>query len=150
MAKELCILHGNCQGDALGILLGMSEPFSRHFEIKRVVNYLEEPLDPRDLERCSLFLYQYLAPRWGASATGELLKRLPPGCHALCFPNMFFNGCWPFWMKAEEIIEFADSLLEKLLAMGLPPADILRLYQKCPFINRFNKCIYSNNYTKIC
>lgn len=132
MAKKLCILHGNCQGDVLAILLSHSDQFSKYFEIRRIVNYLEERPSEQDLAKCSLFLYQYLSPRWGANATDKLLSLLEPSCETLCFPNMFFKGYWPFWYKAEDKIEFADSLLEKLIELQLPLQGLMSIYKKCP------------------
>lgn len=131
MARKLCILHGNCQGDALAMLLSLSEKFCRAFKIRRVVNYLEERPGEDDLARCSLFLYQYLSPHWGRNATSEILKLLPAQSEKICFPNMFFKGYWPFWRKAENVIEFADSFLEELLGRKLPPEAILKIYNRC-------------------
>lgn len=45
---------------------------------------------------------------------------------------MFFKGYWPFWTHIPDIIEFGDSALESLLAMGLADQDILRVYARCP------------------
>lgn len=145
MSKELCVIHGNCQGDVLNILLSLSEPFSRRFETRRVVNYLEDAPAPELLSRCSLFLYQYLSPRWGAKATDHLLAKLPPSSESLCFPNMFFKGYWPFWRKDESVIEFADSFLESLLSRGLPAPAILSVYNKCSpeLAGDFNKTVES-------
>lgn len=131
MGKDLCIIHGNCQGDALNILLNQSERFRRRFETLRVVNYLDEKIDPKDLARCSLFLYQYLGAKWGDSSTDRLLSSLPAGCESICFPNMFFNGYWPFWFHAPSVIEFPDKLLEELLERELPIPALLNIYYKC-------------------
>lgn len=131
MSRKLCILHGNCQGDVLALLLGLSKEFTRHYEIRRVVNYLNEAPSPEDLSRCSLFLYQRLGSHWGANATDNLLGLLPSGCESICFPNMFFKGYWPFWRRDESAIEFSDSFLEMLLARNLPLPALLNLYNKC-------------------
>lgn len=131
MPKKLCILHGNCQGDVLAILLGHSEEFTKNFDILRVVNYQKRQIDPGDLSRCSLFLYQHLGSQWGENASENLCGRLPPGSESICFPNMFFQGYWPFWRKDETIIEFVDSFLEMLLAKNLPVPALLNLYRKC-------------------
>ena len=129
MSRSLCILHANCQGDALRLLLEATPAFARLFSIRHYRNYACENLAEADLARCSLLLHQYLGPHWGASSTGEVLQRLPGSCRHLELPNLFFKGYWPFWIsrKAGEI-DFADSLLERLLAGGLAPADALRLY----------------------
>ena len=128
MAKTLCILHANCQGDALRPLLENTPAFARRFTILQRCNYTREEVTERDLAACGLFLHQRLAPKWGDLATERLLPRLPPGCEVVILPNLFFKGYWPFWTRAFQGIDFADSLLEKLLASGLSPEDALRLY----------------------
>lgn len=130
MAKTLCILHANCQGDALRPLLENTPAFARLFEIRQRCNYTREEVTDQDLAGCGLFLHQRLAPHWGEISTGRLLPRLAQGCQAIILPNLFFKGYWPFWTHAVKGIDFADSLLEKLLAAGLSPEDALRLYLK--------------------
>ncbi|MDE5878449.1 MAG: hypothetical protein K2G99_00205 [Desulfovibrio sp.] len=130
MAKTLCILHANCQGDALRPLLENTPAFARLFEIRQRCNYTREEVAERDLAACGLFLHQRLAPRWGELATESLLPRLGAGCEAIILPNLFFKGYWPFWTNAFTGIDFADSLLEKLLGAGLAPDDAMRLYLK--------------------
>ncbi|MDE7370637.1 MAG: hypothetical protein K2N07_02635 [Desulfovibrio sp.] len=130
MAKSLCILHANCQGDALRPLLENTPAFARHFEIRQLCNYTREEVADKDLAACGLFLHQRLAPRWGEIATERLLPRLGPDSQAIILPNLFFKGYWPFWTNAFKGIDFADSLLEKLLGAGLSPEDALRLYLK--------------------
>ena len=128
MTKTLCILHANCQGDALRPLLENTPAFARLFRIRRLCNYTREEVAERDLAACGLFLHQRLAPRWGELSTERLLPRLSPSCRAIILPNLFFKGYWPFWTNAFQGIDFADSLLEDLLGRGLAPEDALRLY----------------------
>ena len=128
MARTLCILHANCQGDAIRPLLENTPAFARLFEIRQICNYTREEVPDKDLAACGLFLHQRLGPRWGELATERLLPRLGPQAQALILPNLFFKGYWPFWTNAFRGIDFADSLLEKLLAAGLSPEDALRLY----------------------
>ena len=64
---------------------------------------------------------------WGALSTEQLLPRLPAVCRTLAIPNLFFKGYWPCWTR-EAPIDFGDSLLERLLAQGLAPAEALALY----------------------
>lgn len=127
MASALCLLHANCQGDALRPLLENSPAFARHFHIRQYVNYTRQGIDPADIGQCALFLYQKLAPKWGDISSGELLQRLPTSCQTLEIPNLFFKGYWPFWMRSESI-NFADSLLESLLERGLAPEQAMALY----------------------
>lgn len=128
MSRTLCILHANCQGEALLPLLQNTPAFSRLFRIRLLCNYTRDAVTDADLDACGLFLHQRLAPRWGELSTGRLLPRLGPGCQAIILPNLLFTGYWPFWTNTVRDIDFADSLLERLLAQGLTPDDALRLY----------------------
>ena len=128
MSQALCLLHANCQGDALRPLLDNTPTFARHFRIRQYVNYTRQSIAEADLEQCALFLYQRLAPRWGALSTEQMLPRLPAFCRCVEIPNLFFKGYWPFWTNAVQNIDFADSLLERLLAQGLAPEEALNLY----------------------
>ncbi|MDY3809775.1 hypothetical protein FYJ44_05065 [Desulfovibrio sp. PG-178-WT-4] len=128
MSQALCLLHANCQGDALRPLLENTPTFARHFRIRQYVNYTRQSIAEADLEQCALFLYQRLAPRWGALSTEQMLPRLPAFCRCVEIPNLFFKGYWPFWTNAVQNIDFADSLLERLLAQGLAPEEALNLY----------------------
>ena len=128
MSQALCLLHANCQGDALRPLLENTPTFARHFRIRQYVNYTRQSIAEADLEQCALFLYQRLAPRWGALSTEQMLPRLPAFCRCVEIPNLFFKGYWPFWTNAVQNINFADSLLERLLAQGLAPEEALNLY----------------------
>lgn len=128
MSQALCLLHANCQGDALRPLLENTPTFARHFRIRQYVNYTRQSIAEADLEQCGLFLYQRLAPRWGALSTEQMLPRLPAFCRCVEIPNLFFKGYWPFWTNAVQNIDFADSLLERLLAQGLAPEEALNLY----------------------
>ncbi len=128
MSQALCLLHANCQGDALRPLLENTPAFARRFRIRQYVNYTRQSIAEADLEQCALFLYQRLAPRWGALSTEQMLPRLPAFCRCVEIPNLFFKGYWPFWTNAVQNIDFADSLLERLLAQGLAPEEALNLY----------------------
>lgn len=127
MAKALCLLHANCQGDALLPLLENSPAFARAFTVRRYVNYTRQEIAEADIENCQLFLYQHLKERWGAFSSQEMLPRLPANCCAVELPNLFFKGYWPFWTNAVPI-NFGDNLLETLLAKGLSSREALKLY----------------------
>ena len=102
--------------------------FARHFHIRQYLNYTRQSIAEADLEQCALFLYQRLAPRWGTLSTEQMLPRLPAACPRIEIPNLFFKGYWPFWTNAAQGIDFADSLLERLLSQGLAPEEALNLY----------------------
>ena len=126
MTKALCLLHANCQGDALRPLLENPPAFASRFYIRQYVNYTRQSIATSDIERCELFLYQRLAPKWGDLSTEQMLPRLPQHCQTIEIPNLFFKGYWPFWFR-DVRINFADSLLETLL-QKVAPQEALTLY----------------------
>ena len=126
MAQALCLLHANCQGDALRPLLENSPAFASRFRIRQYVNYTRQSIAAQDIEHCDLFLYQRLAPKWGDLSTEQMLPRLPQQCQAIEIPNLFFKGYWPHWSR-DEHINFADSLLETLLEK-VSPQEAMTLY----------------------
>lgn len=130
MAKDLCVLYANCQGEALAPLLLASPEFNAKYEIRHFLNYRDQELANADLKKCSLLLHQYLAPDWGVFSSASALERLPASAAAICVPNFFFKGYWPFWTNKIQTINFADSLLESLLARGLGADAVLSLYLK--------------------
>lgn len=127
MPQALCLLHANCQGEALRILLENSPAFARRFTVRHCINYTKEDLAEAGLKKCSLFLYQPLAPKWGSISTEQILPRLPRSCQSIEIPNLFFKGYWPFWSSSPPI-NFGDSLLETLLEKGLTPQEALNVY----------------------
>lgn len=132
MARQLCLIHANCQGDDLKRLLEASPGFTDRFEIRHLRNYKREALEQGVLDATAIFLHQHLDEKWGELSTDEVLARLPGSAQALCIPNCFFKGYWPFWANRPDLIQFTDSLLEDLLARGLSDTDILRLYFLAP------------------
>lgn len=128
MTRDLCLVYANCQGEALAPLLEASPEFAARFEIRHYLNYVrsEEALEAAG--RCQLLLHQYLAPKWGEYSTAQVLPLLPESAASIVIPNFFFKGYWPFWTSDFDGIEFADSLLESLIAKGLPYDAILNLY----------------------
>ncbi len=127
MQKELCILHANCQGDELATVLSASPEFQQKYTLERYTNYTREQLPPHSLSSCSVFLYQHLGEEWGTLASQALLQQLAPSALALCIPNMFFKGYWPFW-TGNSPIDFGDSFLNRLIEEGARKDVILRLY----------------------
>ena len=128
MPKSLCVLHANCQGDALKILLQGSPDFDAKFTVTHLRNYLKEDMEKGQLDSCALFLHQYLVEQWGPLSTEQMLGRLRPGTDALCIPNCWFRGYWPTLTHGPQMKDFTDSFLESLISKGLPPDDVLRLY----------------------
>ncbi|MGE4292069.1 MAG: WcbI family polysaccharide biosynthesis putative acetyltransferase [Desulfovibrio sp.] len=128
-AKKLCLIHANCQGEPLADFLRRVPGFCETHEIRLYTNYIYERIDPADLQRCAVFLYQYLpeGEKWGELASDALLARLPRAARTLAIPSMFFRGYWPFWQGGVEF-SFSDEVLERLLAAKLPKQEILRIY----------------------
>lgn len=122
--KQLCILHGNCQGETLAALLSASPEFSGAFEVAFYVNFTRQAIPQGSLGRCGLFLHQHLGEKWGELASARLRSRLPESAVSLCFPNMLFKGYWPFW-SSRPGFDYSDSLLDQLLERGLTKGEIL-------------------------
>lgn len=131
MEQKLCLVHANCQGEPLAAALLDSPDFRREFSPRVVLNYTRAEVPQAALDACGLFLYQHLGPEWGEIASDRLLARLPRGCASLCVPNMFFRGPWPLWSGAPGF-DYRDTLLDRLIDMGLPPRDILHVYLRAP------------------
>lgn len=129
MSRALCLLHANCQGEALRLLLEASPAFARRFRVLHVLNYTRERLPDALLDRCALYLHQELGAKWGELSSAEILRRLPPACQTLRLPNLFFQGYWPTWMRLPGV-DFADSLLETLRQRGLSPLDAAFFYER--------------------
>ena len=125
--KDLCVIHANCQAEPLIELLALSPAFSKLWETKLYTNYLKEKVPQGELDRCGLFLYQQLGQEWGELASAALTARLNPAAGAVCIPNMFFKGYWPFWTSTSPI-DFGDSLLDKLIDAGAQKPEILKIY----------------------
>ena len=124
--KRLCILHGNCQGEVLAALLAASPEFQDAYRVEYYVNFTRQAIPQESLAHCALFLHQHLGEHWGDLASSALRARLPQGCVALSYPNMFFKGYWPFW-SGKAGFDFRDSMLDELIDRGLETADVLRL-----------------------
>jgi hypothetical protein len=125
--KDLCLIHANCQAEPLMELLAFSPFFSATWEVKFYTNYLKEEIPQEELDRCGLFLHQHLGDEWGAFSSASLTARLNPAAEAVCLPNMFFKGYWPFWTSTSPI-DFGDTLLDKLIDAGAQKPEILKIY----------------------
>ena len=129
MPRALCLLHANCQGEALRPLLEATPAFARRFRVLHVLNYTRAALPEDLLDGCALSLHQELGAQWGELSRGGLLQRLPPSCQALRLPNLFFQGYWPTWTRLPGV-DFADTLLEGLLQRGLSPLEASLVYER--------------------
>ena len=127
MAKELCLVHANCQGDPLMERLRLCPEFADRFECVLVTNYTRAPVPDDLLSRCALFLYQFLGPAWNELASDRLLEKLPASARSLCIPNMFFKGYWPTW-SGKAGFDYRCTLLDELSATPLPTEEVVMLY----------------------
>lgn len=130
MAKQICLINANCQGEALIPFLLASPGFYKYFEIQYTLNYKDPNKAQLSLDNYALFLHQYLDSKWGQKSTENISKDIPASCQSIIIPNMLFKGYWPFWTGHIKTIEFADILLEDLFNKGLPDSAILPLYIK--------------------
>lgn len=129
MSRALCLLHANCQGEGLRLLLEASPAFARRFRVRHVLNYTREKLPDALIDTCALYLHQELGAKWGELSSAEIRRRLPPTCQALRLPNLFFQGYWPTWTRLPGV-DFADRLLEALRQRGLSPLDAGFFYER--------------------
>jgi hypothetical protein len=130
MHRKLCLLHANCQGEELAVLLRASAAFDNRYRLVLRTNYTREPVSKPELAECDVFLYQHLDDSWGEISSKALLGslgQLAPSALALQIPNLLFTGYWPFW-TAHGPIDFSDTLLNRLIDEGAPKPAILKLY----------------------
>lgn len=125
--RSLCLIHANCQGDPLAGLLAAAPQFAERYEIRRYTNYQREHVPPAALSGCALFLYQHMGEKWDDHASARLLAMVNPAARVLRLPNMLFTGYWPFWSN-RSAMDFGDSFLDRLVALGLGMAEILHVY----------------------
>lgn len=137
MSLPVCLIHANCQGDALRQLLSLTPEFVRTFEIKKYTNYLRENIPDEDFARCRVFLYQHLSDRWDDLASAALLQRVPPQARILKIPNMFFKGYWPLWTN-KTFMAYGDQLLEHLVELNLSPEEILRVFLRGDLTRKYD------------
>lgn len=127
MSGLSCLIHANCQGVALARLLLASPAFAARFSVRVFTNYTGEPVPQAALDGCDLFLYQNIGEKWGEVSSERLVARLPAKATVWQVPNCLFKGYWPFWTN-QTTMDFGDTLLERLVGMGLAASEILHIY----------------------
>jgi len=127
MSKQLCIVHANCQGEPLIERLMTCPEFAEQYECRLFTNYIKEPIPDELMQKCSLFLYQYLGENWNELASANLLAKLPDSARHLCIPNMFFKGYWPMW-SGEAGFNYRCTHLDSYIDMELPADQTLMLF----------------------
>ncbi len=137
MDTKHCVVHANCQGQPLIERLMVCPQFAEEYTCTLFTNYIREPVPDEALQDCSLFLYQYLDPKWGDLASDELLAKLPDSTPSLCIPNMFFTGYWPMW-SGEPGFNYRCTHLDDVIALGLPPEETAVLYLRADIERKFD------------
>ncbi len=127
MAKNICLIHSNCQGDPLKRLLDSHEEFSSEFETYLFSNFKRENIAHELLGNTSLFLYQELGQKWEDLSSQELLKSLNKKAMHYQIPNMMFKAYWPLW-KSTGILDFSDIFLEYLFEQKLNLEQAMHIY----------------------
>jgi len=137
MGKELCIVHANCQAEPLIQRLITCPEFSARYDYGLITNFVKEPVTDEILSRCSLFLYQYLGPKWDDLASDVLISKLPDGARSLCIPNLFFKGYWPLW-NSKPGFNYRCSYLDDIIDKGLPAKETAMLFLYSDIAARFD------------
>lgn len=137
MNKKRCVVHANCQGEPLIERLMACPQFAEEYVCTLFTNYTREPVTDEALQDCSLFLYQYLGPKWGDIASASLLAKLPDSARSLCIPNMFFTGYWPTW-SGEPGFNYRCTHLDEIIGLGLPPEETAILYLRADVERKFD------------
>lgn len=127
MGRDLCLIHANCQGDALRSLPAVSPDFARCFEVRKYTNYLKENIPQEDFDRCRVFVYQHLGAQWDDLASEVLLARLPSSAVKIRIPNLLFKGYWPLWTNKSRM-NYGDVLLDHLINAGCSEQEALYVY----------------------
>ena len=125
--QQLCLLHANCQGEALAALLAFQPDFAARYRVELIANYTRQAVPEAAFSHCAVLLHQHLSPEWGPLASDTLKTRLPREFAVLCIPNMFLLGPWPRWSSAPGF-DYSDKLLDLLLGRGLSGPETLHLY----------------------
>ncbi len=121
-------------------LLRASRPFGDAFQITLYTNFTKEPVPQEALDSCRFLLYQNIGEKWGEVSSENLLARLPSAAESLQVPNCFFKGYWPFWINTAPI-DFGDSVVERLVGMGLSAEEIKHVYLHTDITNKSDLAI---------
>lgn len=136
--KHTVVIHANCQGDMLAHILGQHPPFAERCECRLFTNYAKEHVPPELLQRCDVFLYQYLPESWGELASEKLLAHVRRHCRAIAVPNMFLRLYWPLHRGGSRPHELRDQLLDDLLERGVGPQELALLARSPAMLRRYD------------
>lgn len=121
-----CVMHANCQGHPMQLILARSSQFSHYWQsIEYFVNYRKTPIPDAVLEDCDLFLYQQLNEKWEDLASEKIISRLPKHAKAVSIPNILFRGYWPLIAGESAKEGWTDIFINTLLEKGLQTEEIV-------------------------
>lgn len=120
--KGLCLIHANCQGEALLAMLCQSPSFEARYRILNFYNFSDQGPSPEFLRRCRLFVYQ------DTGKARECLRSLGAETRAVCIPKISWRVFWPFSSNTLRRYPYGDEYVLDLLKKGFRKEDILRTY----------------------
>jgi hypothetical protein len=66
--------------------------------IYRPVHLRQIPSE-KEIEKCGIFLYQYIDGRWDELASHKMLKRIPSKCISIQLPKLSSHIYWPYFYR---------------------------------------------------
>lgn len=90
--RPTLIVYGNCQAEAVGVILSGNSTISRLYDVRYVASFGAQRgrIDEDSVARCSIFLEQHDREPF------ELREKLPRSCTIIRFPSVDCNVLWPF------------------------------------------------------
>ncbi|MEW6667495.1 MAG: WcbI family polysaccharide biosynthesis putative acetyltransferase [Thermodesulfobacteriota bacterium] len=120
---DLCLIHANCQGEALLGMLCESPSFAAAYRVLNFYNFSTQDPSPDLLGRCTLFLYQD-TPR-----SRTCLPSLKAGTRAVCIPKISWRVFWPFNSNTLRRYPYGDHYVLDMIQKGYSRDEILRAYR---------------------
>lgn len=146
--KKICMLLTNCHGGRLCQVLRHHQQFMDAHELDYRRIDLRQMPDQEDLDRCRVFLYQYLGDKWGDMASHRLLPRLPESCLAIRLPKLSSSLYWPYfsrpgvadssWCNPCKEFPYFDGFLLECVAQTMDPEQSVREYLTHDVAGEFN------------
>ncbi|MDQ7727285.1 WcbI family polysaccharide biosynthesis putative acetyltransferase [Halomonas sp. SpR8] len=130
MSKEKVIIYGNCQANALGGLLKISEEFSERYDFVRVTPvHRVKVAEHREfcenlVKHCAAFLYQPVSDKFRGGGFGykTVCSYLSNDAFRASFPSLQFYGYHALSAPVREVnSEFASSVNS---FFGMPSSDL--------------------------
>ena len=155
--KQLALVYGNCQAEALRLLLLESEEFTGRYEIARVpavhlITARSLPAVRRAVSRAALLISHPVRDGYHGLEIGssEIAERLPDRARRMLIANVYYEGHFPFQVPIHldadvgaqapltadyhdlrfihcSARRLSDAEASEWLAAYVPPADALRV-----------------------